>query len=217
MQLWRWPVTAKPALRKALIKDRDAVLGTHRIREPTPPRGHGDIVIHDYRTVPSARDSRSGGNSSASGPRCFCSGGVLTVSTVRHGYSLPYRGEPQCGCWSLSGQASQLPIYGVRSPSLLPRPILHRVVLLVPRPRWGLPANEPMAPPADACETAKGPAVAARPLGRSSWGDRRWFVGRCSHDQPVAFLRERRFGFTSASTAGASTLSAAAEVLFRFS
>jgi hypothetical protein len=47
--------------------------------------------------------------------------------------------------------------------------------------------------------------------------DRRRFVRRCSLDQPVAFLRERRVGFASASTVGASTLSAAADVLFLFS
>jgi hypothetical protein len=46
---------------------------------------------------------------------------------------------------------------------------------------------------------------------------RRRFVWRCLLDQPVAFFRERRFGFASASTVGASTLSAAAEVLFLFS
>jgi hypothetical protein len=46
---------------------------------------------------------------------------------------------------------------------------------------------------------------------------RRRFVRRCSLDQPVAFLRERRVGFASASTVGASTLSAAADVLFLFS
>jgi hypothetical protein len=33
----------------------------------------------------------------------------------------------------------------------------------------------------------------------------------------AAFLRERRFGFTSASSAGVATLSAAADVVFRFS
>jgi hypothetical protein len=48
-------------------------------------------------------------------------------------------------------------------------------------------------------------------------GDCRRFVRGCPHDQPAAFFRERRFGFTSASTAGAATLSAAADVLLRFS
>jgi hypothetical protein len=57
----------------------------------------------------------------------------------------------------------------------------------------------------------------AQRRGRSTWKDFRKFERGYPHDQPAAFFRERRFGFTSASTAGAATLSAAADVLFRFS
>ena len=59
--------------------------------------------------------------------------------------------------------------------------------------------------------------VAPTPASAPAHGGRPGFVRRCLHDQPVAVLRERRFGFTAASTAGAWTFNAAAEVLCRLS
>jgi len=55
-----------------------------------------------------------------------------------------------------------------------------------------------------------------RSLGRST-GEAAAGSAAMPHYQPAVFLRERRFGFASTSTAGAATLSVAGDALVRLS